>query len=336
VEIVRCVSEKGKEGSWKASAEWRIRFWSTIFSASVGTGTPSWNTLGAGTGSSFTDTMMSTSALIGGAATTALFQKFGAVTQNHPFTRDLLLWGAGTGATLGSVAVGASIGASGFKETCEVILKHMNIYGGVSKDAPKEETDLGFQAGSTVYVFASAILREHRVTITDGPGRFGPGTTEDVRVEQFLQLHLMTRNRAAMSVPLPSVGKVTLFAKLNLDWDLTPWIEMAMNQVRLKHTRQRQEMCHTCLASNQSFCDWKKALGSLWEAESMDVCLPAILGSRDRCMRDVGLSDYDGHPIRADYYDPRDGPAECFKIEMAMANSQFRKRDRVRRYFRRH
>jgi len=336
VEIVRCASSKGKEGSWKTSAEWRIRFWSTIFSASVGTA-PSINALGAGTTGSFVDAMMSTSALVGGAATTMLFHKFGATTQHHPFTRDLLLWGAGTAPSLGTVAVGASVaGASGFKETCQVILRHLDLYGGVSKKALQEQTDIGFGAGSAVYVFGSTILREHRVTVTDGPGRFGPGTTEDVRVEQFLQLHLVNRNSATMSVPFPGVGKLSVFAKLHLDWDLTPWLEMALNQVRFKQTRKRQLKCHGCLAGNESFCDWKKPLGSLWEPETMDVCLPATLESSVRCTRDVGLSYDDDQPVRADYYDPKDGANVCFEIDMEMANSQFRKHDRVRRYFRRH
>jgi len=337
VEIKRCVSTKGKEGFEKPYAEWRIRLWSTIFTASVGSGTNSLNVLGAGTQGSFFDAMMSTSALLGGAVTTKLFNQFGAATQNHTFTRNLLFWGAGTGPTLGTIAVGAyAAGLSGFKKTCEVVLKHLAVYDGVSKTAPQELTDIGFQAGVAVYVFASSVLREHQVTITDGPGRFGPGTTKDVRVEQFLQLHIINRNNAAMAVPLPSIGKITIFAKLQLDWDLTPWLEMGVNQVRLKQTQKRQLMCRDCLASNQSFCDWKKPLGSLWEAETMDVCLPATIESSIGCTQDVGLSDHDGKPIRANYYDPKEGTAVCLNIEMDLANSQFRKRDRVQRYFRRH
>merc|ERR1712062_308625 len=121
----------------------------------------------------------------------------------------------------------------------------------------------------------------------------------------------------------------TLFAKLNFDWDLTSWFEMAVYQLRVKQARERRLMCHHCLASNQSFCDWKKPLGSLWEAESLDVCLPATPESLVQCTRNMGLSGTDGQPIRADYYDANIGTGVCSEMEKELANSHFRKRDKI-------
>ena len=114
--------------------------------------------------------------------------------------------------------------------------------------------------------------------LCNGPGNLFRGlkkgeTIEHQKIQKFFTFHAESQNYARLTIPIPAVATIGLFARLDLIWDLTPWMERSLNFKLYKENKKRIKFCGACLHKNQSFCDWRVVLGSdLGEA---DGCLDA-------------------------------------------------------------
>mmetsp|Transcript_124110 Transcript_124110/g.386506 ORF Transcript_124110/g.386506 Transcript_124110/m.386506 type:complete len:208 (-) Transcript_124110:60-683(-) len=188
---------------------------------------------------------------------------------------------------------------------------------------------LGFGIKNAIVIWGAINYREKKVDLLNAQGE--PSGETAVKYQRMSSLHLESWNRAEVTLPIPTIGQTSLYGKLDLDWDLTDWMEFVTNRRSFEQNRQRQELCASCLRDGMSFCDWRYSMGSLWEP-GLDTCRNASRAAADACRMDMGFTDDFGHPLKAAYFAPEHGIESCGLIDFQRTNEELKLTERLRNF----
>jgi hypothetical protein len=272
-------------------------------------------------------------AVLGTIGTGALINKVGPMLHGHPVMKFMIASAISSGPLIGIMGGAMAItGLSSFKDLMQMWLGHLGTMGMIKPvDGPPQ---MPFQINVMAVAWGTVIHREKRVRITSGPGRLRNTVTVIDKPEKFLGFHFENWNRMSLEVPLPGLGKVTAFAKFDLDFDLTCFVERMINYDRFKENQKRVEFCSQCVQKGMAFCDWRVPLGK--EGAGKDECVPDSPQEKDHCESDIGVFDAVGESMKANFYGKDDGLDACQEIDFPRWNREFRMTSIMRRYLRRH
>jgi len=201
--------------------------------------------------------------------------------------------------------------------------------------APRVES---WNADATLAIWGAVIHRQKSVRLISGPKALGVITPDLpqtlIKFHRAISAHIVKSDRIDwphLSVGVPGMLLAESHTKLEIDWDVTPWVDAELSL----QNRERVAACAACLEKKKAFCDWRPPLGALWRLE-FDACVEDTLEESDRCTRDNGVVDDLGEPIHAAFYSISFGgsPAACGKISLPRANHDLQLNNMLRRYLR--
>ncbi|CAK0885717.1 unnamed protein product [Prorocentrum cordatum] len=333
IQIMRCKGTAGgQEGDFGNYVDWRIRFQGVLLKGDLLT--PEFSGVGGNvftSGSMLTAATMSGAAVAAGITSGAAVEALAPMVLNSSIAGTVLFAGASVAPMVGIGAAAFLTTGGGFKEVCQALLAQLSSHGVVSSSGWAEPPHLGLNINVALVTWGAVVYRLKSVKIKTGDGIY----QDRVKSQKFTSLHFESWNRAELSPVVPFVGSVELYGKVELDWDLTPWVERMINRRKFLENKQRQEKCVSCLKAGKAFCDWRKPLESIWD-ETYDVCVDHSSTEEQTCERDIGMVDDVGDVVTAEYFSPKLGSAACMEIDFVRANREFRLNDLMRRFFRRH
>mmetsp|Transcript_110513 Transcript_110513/g.276715 ORF Transcript_110513/g.276715 Transcript_110513/m.276715 type:complete len:604 (+) Transcript_110513:138-1949(+) len=351
IQILRCSGGGSRAGGESdGNVEWRVRYQAALVRRNpLGFGGLIGNLI-QNSVATLEATLVSVGSLLGAAGSNLMADNFYSHVLNSSALSALLLTGASSLPLLGAVDVPAMVDPkSSFHIVCtrflnslanEGVFEATRIPAGVVEAPGSHAEGPSWGYNAMLVVWGAVVHRQQPVHLIAGPPALAqmdphaPGTR--YKFQKYVSVHLESWNR----ISTPQLGLlpswVEFHTKLELDWDITPWVERRMNRELFLQHGDRVRKCIACLKEQRAFCDWRVPLGTLWEPQH-DTCVSDSAQEHESCTRENGVVDEFGDPVRAVFYSARNasGVAACRAIPWTMANHDFHLNDKLRRYLRR-
>jgi len=216
----------------------------------------------------------------------------------------------------------------GFTTACTKLLGSLANAGIVVGSAAKDLADPGWGVQTSLVLWGAVVHRQRTVALIAGPPALaveGPRQPKSIqKFQRFTSAHVESRNTiASPEIGVPGAVTGEFFARLDLRWDLTAWVERQMNRELFLSNEGRVHTCAACLRQHGAFCDWRPPLGTAWLPE-YDICVEDTPEELHACTGPNGVVDADGHPVLARFFSMggSEGLASCEDMQFQRANRE--------------
>jgi len=184
-----------------------------------------------------------------------------------------------------------------------------------------------FRISSSLVVIGSIIHRVKHQRLERGPALMGEPVhvggvhrllygassigepTMVTKTQKLVNINFQNWNFAEIGLAIPFAGRFTLNARIEINFDITPWYEAWKDGWLFTQNKERIDKCKACHWHGQAFCNWRDVLADLWKP-SMDVCVDNTGWAQLRCTSANGVLDEEGHQVLATFIAPRPSDLE--------------------------